>query len=98
MNKQELIVAISEKGDMTKRAATAFLDALAEIVTEQVKSGNEVNLTGLGKFHGAVRSARVSRNPKNGGEILIPEKMVAKFKLSATLKNAVAAGCATGEA
>ena len=87
MNKQDLIAAIAETANLTKAAATEALNAMTSTVTETLKEGGEVVLTGWGKFSSSERAARVGRSPADGSEIQIPAATVAKFKAGQMLKD-----------
>ena len=87
MNKQDLIAAIAEKANLSKAAATEALNAMTSTVTETLKEGGEVVLTGWGKFSSSERAARVGRSPADGSEIQIPAATVAKFKAGQMLKD-----------
>lgn len=89
MNKSELVAAMAEKAEITKKDAGEALDALLEIVSEQLETGNEVVLTGFGTFKTRVQAARTGRNPQTGETIQIAEKTVPVFKAGKTLKDAV---------
>lgn len=89
MNKSELVAAMAEKAEITKKNAGEALDALLEIVSEQLEAGNEVALTGFGTFKTRVQAARTGRNPQTGETIQIAEKTVPVFKAGKTLKDAV---------
>lgn len=89
MNKSELVAAMAEKAEITKKDAGEALDALLEIVSEQLEAGNEVALTGFGTFKTRVQAARTGRNPQTGETIQIAEKTVPVFKAGKTLKDAV---------
>lgn len=89
MNKSELVAAMAEKAEITKKNAGEALDALLEVVSEQLEAGNEVALTGFGTFKTRVQAARTGRNPQTGETIQIAEKTVPVFKAGKTLKDAV---------
>lgn len=89
MNKSELVAAMAGKAEITKKDAGEALDALLEIVSEQLEAGNEVALTGFGTFKTRVQAARTGRNPQTGETIQIAEKTVPVFKAGKTLKDAV---------
>lgn len=89
MNKSELVAAMAEKTEMSKKDTMTALDALLEVVSEQLGAGNEVALTGFGTFKTRVQAARTGRNPQTGETIQIAEKTVPVFKAGKTLKDAV---------
>ncbi len=66
MNKTELIEAIAQRADVPKSQAQKHFDAFEEVVTEALKSGEEVQVTGFGKFYVREQKARDGRNPRTG--------------------------------
>ena len=89
MNKSELIVAISEKTSESKKAAEANLDAITDIITEELKNDGKVQLVGFGSFETRKRAARKGRNPRTKEEITIPASTVPAFKAGKALKELV---------
>jgi DNA-binding protein HU-beta len=80
MNKAELIAAIAEKADINKSKAAAALDQVICSVAGALRAGDKVTLVGFGTFSVATRGARTGRNPRDGKQIKIAAKKVAKFK------------------
>lgn len=90
MNKVELAEAIANKVGLTKNQMVKILDTFEEIVTQTIKGGNEVTLTGFGTFSAKHRSSRMGVNPQNPKEkIQIPSVTVPKFKAGKALKDAL---------
>ena len=89
MTKQELCAAIAEKAEITKKDAEASLNAFTEVVTEELKKGEKIQLVGFGTFEVSERAARVGRNPQTKEEIKIPASKAPKFKAGKALKDAV---------
>ena len=69
---------------MTKEDVETAWKALQQAVAEELKSGEEVTLAGVGKLKPTVRAARTGRNPQTGQEISIPEKQTVSLKVSST--------------
>ena len=90
MNKTELIAAVAEKTGLTKKDAERIVAATFETVTETIKAGEKVSVSGFGIFEVKTREARVGRNPRTKEEIKIPATKLPAFKASKTLKDAVA--------
>lgn len=88
MLKKDLIDAIAETG-LTKKQAAEALDALLDAITEALKRGDSVLLTGFGKFEVRTRAARKGINPKTLEKIQLPETKVPAFKAGKGLKEAV---------
>lgn len=90
MNKTELIAAVAEKADLSKKDAEAAITAAVEAITGALIEGEKVQLVGFGSFEVKTRAARVGRNPKTGEEIPISEDRLPVFKAGKALKDAVA--------
>ena len=69
MNKTELIAAIAEQAEISKKDAEKALKAFVDVVTEQLKEGEKVQLVGFGTFEVSERAAREGRNPQTGEKI-----------------------------
>lgn len=89
MNKAELVAAIAEKSELTKKDAEKALKAFTDVVTEELKAGNKIQLVGFGTFEVVKREAREGRNPQTGEVMPIPESLAPKFKAGKALKDEV---------
>ena len=89
MTKAELVAKIAEKNGTSKAQAEASMNAILDIITEELAAGNKLTLTGFGTFSVSERKARTGRNPRTGAEIQIPATKVAQFKPGKVLKEAV---------
>lgn len=89
MNKKDLTASLAETLGMKKKDTEMVMDALIELITRELRTGNEVNLSGFGKFQIRNRIEHNGRNPQTGESLLIPASKSVGFKASATLKNAV---------
>lgn len=89
MTKNQILTALAEKTEMSKKEVGDFFDALAEMAYKEVKSEGEFVLPGFGKLVKANRKARIGRNPATGEEIKIAAKTVVKFRLAKAAKEAV---------
>ena len=89
MNKAELVAASAEKSELTKKDAEKALKAFTDVVTEELKAGNKIQLVGFGTFEVAKREAREGRNPQTGEPMPIPASVAPKFKAGKALKDEV---------
>ncbi|KOO44089.1 HU family DNA-binding protein [Priestia koreensis] len=89
MNKTDLINAVSEASELSKKDATKAVDAVFESILDALKDGDKVQLIGFGNFEVRERAARKGRNPQTGEEIEIPASKVPAFKPGKALKDAV---------
>jgi DNA-binding protein HU-beta len=89
MNKGELVDAIAQKADVTKKESDAVLSALLDTILDTVSSGEKVTLVGFGTFEVRDRSAREGRNPSTGATIQIPATRVPAFSAGKLFKDKV---------
>lgn len=89
LSKKELINALYEKLDVTKSVATEAVNTLLDIIAEELKKGNKIDLKGFGKFEVKERSARTGINPLTKEAIKIPATKAPTFKASKGLKELV---------
>ncbi len=89
MNKNELIAAVAEKADISKKDAEKALKAFTDTVAEELVKGEKVQLVGFGTFEVSTREAREGRNPLTGDTIKIAASKAPKFKAGKALKEAV---------
>lgn len=90
MNKIELAEAIAGKTGMSRADAEKMLNTMVDVISEELKAGREVSLTGFGNFSVSNRAARTGVNPQNPSEkIQIAATKVPKFKAGKGLKEAV---------
>lgn len=89
MNKTELINAVAEQAELSKKDAANAVDAVFDAITGALASGDKVQIIGFGNFETSERAARKGRNPQTGEEIEIPATIVPKFKPGKALKEAV---------
>ncbi|MGO4888126.1 HU family DNA-binding protein [Anaerobacillus sp. MEB173] len=89
MNKTDLINAVAEATELSKKDATSAVDAVFEAITNTLQEGDKVQLIGFGNFEVRERAARKGRNPQTGEEIEIAASKVPAFKPGKALKDAV---------
>ena len=89
MNKTELVAAVAEQADISKKDAEKALKAFGDVVTEEMKKGEKVQLVGFGTFEVSERAAREGRNPQTGKTMKIEACKAPKFKAGKALKDAV---------
>ena len=71
MNKADLVAAMAEKAGVSKKDAEASLKAFTDVVAEELKKGEKIQLVGFGTFEVSERAARTGRNPQTGAEMTI---------------------------
>ena len=89
MNKTELVAAIAEKTELSKKDAEKALKAFTDVVAEELKKGENIQLVGFGTFEVAERPEREGRNPSTGKAMKIAASKSPKFKAGKALKDTV---------
>ena len=89
MNKTELVSAIADSADLTKKDAEKAVKAFTDVVTKALKKGDKVQLVGFGTFEVVKRAAREGRNPQTGKAMKIKASKAPKFKAGKALKDAL---------
>lgn len=89
MNKTELVAAIAEKTELSKKDSEKALKAFIDVVTEELTKGEKIQLVGFGTFEVSERAAREGRNPQTGKPMPIPASKTPKFKAGKALKDVV---------
>ena len=89
MNKTELIAAVVEKTQLTKKDAEKVVNAVFGAVTEAVAKGEKVQIVGFGTFELRERAERVGRNPRTGEEMTIAASKQPVFKAGKAFKDIV---------
>lgn len=88
-NKAELIDSVASTTGLTKKDATAAVDAVFSSIQDTLAKGEKVQLIGFGNFEVRSRAARKGRNPQTGEPLDIPASKVPAFKPGKALKDAV---------
>ena len=89
MNKTELVAAMAEQAELSKKDAEAALKAFTDVVSDELKNGGKVQLVGFGTFEVSERAAREGRNPQTGETMKIAACKAPKFKAGKALKDAI---------
>ena len=86
--KNDVVNSVIEKTGLSKKDATAAVDAFTETVSDALSNGDAVGLIGFGTFETRIRPARTGRNPQTGAALEIAEKTVPVFKAGKKLRDA----------
>ena len=89
MNKTEFVEAIAKESGLTNADSRKAIEAVITTVEKTLKKGDEIALTGFGKFSVSKRAARTGRNPQTGEAVKIKASKAPKFTAGAGLKTAV---------
>ena len=89
MNKVELIAALADKADVSKKDAAKVLEAFTDTITEELTKKEKVTLVGFGTFETRERAARTGKNPRTREALKIAASVAPAFKAGKALKDAV---------
>ena len=89
MTKAELIEDIIQRSGLSRPQARAALEAFVDSVTASLKRGEEVRLTGFGRFTPIARAPGLARNPRTGAPVKRPASKTARFRIGEALKSAL---------
>ena len=90
LNKPEFVTLLAERCEVTKVEAEAMYDDVFSTLTDVIASGEEVNISGLGRVKIVDRPARTAHNPRTGEAVEVPAKKAPKFQFAKNVKEAVA--------
>ena len=88
MNKTELVAAVAEKAEISKKEADSAVNAVIESIIEAVASKDKVQIVGFGTFEARERKEKIGKNPRTGEEIKIAASVVPAFKAGKAFKDA----------
>ncbi len=89
MNKNELVEVVSERTGLAKSDSARAVEAVLGAITETLRKGEQVALSGFGTFVAKTRAARTGRNPRTGEPVAIPASRAPAFKAGKGLKDAL---------
>jgi DNA-binding protein HU-beta len=89
MNKSQMIAAVAADSGLSKADSARAVESLLDTVTRTLKKGDDVSLTGFGKFSVIRRAARQGVNPRTGERVKIKASKAPKFSAGASLKQAI---------
>ncbi|SCP99578.1 HU family DNA-binding protein [Anaerobium acetethylicum] len=89
MNKAELVAAIADRTELSKKDSEKALKAFIDVIAEELAKGEKIQLVGFGTFEVSERAAREGRNPQSGEPMNIPASKAPKFKAGKALKDMI---------
>jgi len=89
MNKNEFVAAVAEASGLEKGQANKAVEAMVQVITNELKNGGDIRIVGFGNFSVSRRAASTGRNPQTGAEVKIPERTVPKFTPGKGLRDSV---------
>lgn len=87
MTKAGIVNDVYERVGVSKKEAADYVEAVFATLKETLSTGEEVKISGFGKFEVHQKGSRIGRNPRTRVEIVIPERKVPRFKVSQVLKD-----------
>lgn len=89
MNKGELVQSLATRTNVSRDEAERYLQAVLDTISGELKSGEEVRITGFGKFYVREQAAREGRNPRTGEKMKIAASRTPAFTAGRILKDSV---------
>jgi len=89
LTKADLIDATYNRVDLPKTKSTRVVDSLLEIIKKTLENGEDVLISGFGKFYVKEKSKRRGRNPHTGEDLMLGERRVVRFNCSGRLREKV---------
>lgn len=89
LTKGLIVEAVSQDNRITKKKSAEMVETILEIIKTTLVSGEDVMITGFGKFCVKDKEARIGRNPATGESIILPPKRVVTFRCSGKLRNKI---------
>jgi DNA-binding protein HU-beta len=92
VNRSQLLNALAEANEWSRREADEFLTSFTDLITSTVATGEDVAISGFAKFRRIDRPARMARNPATGEQVRVAAKRVARITPLKAFKDAVLSG------
>ena len=87
MNNKDFITRLSKRCGVAPVETAANVETLINVMTECLKNGDQINISGFGVLETKMKKERVSVNPKTGQRFLVPPKIQPSFRPSSKLKD-----------
>jgi len=87
--KTQLVDSIHEQVDLPKTKSAQVLDSLLEIIKKTLEDGEDVLISGFGKFYVKEKGKRRGRNPHTGKDLMLAERRVVRFRCSGRLREKI---------
>ena len=86
--KEDIVQSVTKAG-FTRSRAVDLVETMVDIIKDRLASGEELLISGFGKFYVRSKAARMGRNPKTGEEAVVSERRVVRFKCSPVLRDKI---------
>lgn len=88
LTKNDLVASVNELG-FTKKKSVEIIETLIEIMKGTLEKGEDVLISGFGKFCVKDKNSRRGRNPATGSDLILRERKVVTFKCSGKLRDKI---------
>nr|WP_246561885.1 integration host factor subunit alpha [Geobacter grbiciae] len=89
VTKADIVERVAEKCDITKKEAIDMVESVFSILKNTLEDGEDIKISGFGKFEVKTKRARKGRNPQTGESIVIEARRILTFKPSTILKSSI---------
>ena len=89
LTKSQIINEIKNRNGYSKKESTDVIETLLEIMKKTLESGEDVLISGFGKFSVKEKAERRGRNPATGGDMMLAPRKVVTFKWSGKLREKI---------
>ncbi len=89
LTKAQIIEKVSTRNGLTRKQSTKTVEAFLEIMKNTLESGEDVLITGFGKFSVKQKNERRGRNPATSEDLMLAPRKVVTFKCSGKLRNKI---------
>ena len=89
LTKIDIVEAIAEQIGYTKKISTELVETLLELIKSSLEAGDDVLVSGFGKFCVKAKKERRGRNPSTGGDMMLRPRKVLSFKCSGKLRDKI---------
>jgi len=89
LTKADIINAVQTEGGFTKHQSTDIIETLIELIKNRLESGEDVLISGFGKFCVMEKGERRGRNPATGEDLMLAPRRVVTFKCSGKLRDRI---------
>jgi integration host factor subunit alpha len=87
LTKKEMISSLIEQANLDNQTATRSVEAIIELMKSALASGDDILVSGFGKFSVNEKNSRKGRNPATGEDLMLPSRKVITFKCSGKLRD-----------
>ncbi|RJQ56462.1 MAG: integration host factor subunit alpha [Desulfobacteraceae bacterium] len=97
LTKADIVSAVQKENGFSYKESSEMVERLIEILKDSLQSGEDVLISGFGKFHVKSKNARRGRNPATGDDMMLSARKVVTFKASGKLRDRINEPAAKGK-